>query len=250
MAGSRFVQINVAELTELRDDPRALQVWASLLKYADWETMKCHPSKKRLASDCGCSVDCVERALKRLGQRGLLEIRQRRNPKGDNDTNEYQLLRKHECEGGAQVRPPMGTDAPTGGARERRRRGNGAPQNENQRSRPNKQEPLNDGHVVFLEEEKSEALRHTKRLFKALATNGRYKRIFGLNLKDYIAGIAILLTRGRLSENDIERSLEPVTYKRRNYPANYFHATLLDSLPPELNLEQELHAALPPRRTS
>lgn len=89
-AESYFVQISYAELDLLQGDPRALQVWACLLRFASWDSGKCFPSKKTIAGFCGCSVDSVERALKRLKIEKLLKITPRKNPTGDNQTNEYQ----------------------------------------------------------------------------------------------------------------------------------------------------------------
>jgi len=134
-ADERFVQITFTELDLFQDDPRALQVWATLLRFADYESMTCFPSKKTIARIAGCSVDSVDRALTRLTDKGLLRKVIRKSPTGEHQTNQYHLIRKGLQGVGASMPPPGRNGAPTVGAAMHSPTRMDAPQNNNHRTR-------------------------------------------------------------------------------------------------------------------
>ena len=96
-----FVMLHNAELDVLRDDPRALEVWAWLIRFADFETQRCFPSVGTLARSIGTTESTVRRAIQRLVNFGLVKVELRKNPRGDNSSNVYHLQRQKTVQGGS-----------------------------------------------------------------------------------------------------------------------------------------------------
>ncbi len=86
-----FVMVYHAELDLLSDDPRALQVWLSLVRFADFKTQTCYPSIGLLATQNKASESTIRRALDRLKELGILQEESKRHPRYQ--TNVFQLQR-------------------------------------------------------------------------------------------------------------------------------------------------------------
>jgi hypothetical protein len=101
-----FVMVYHAELDLLSDDPRALQVWLSLVRFADFKTQACYPSLSTLARTIGSEKDTVRRAIQRLAKLGLLHVEKRNSA-----TNVFHLQRRDSTEGGStDATPPVATE--------------------------------------------------------------------------------------------------------------------------------------------
>ena len=66
-------------------------VLMGLANYADREHKTAYPNMRRLAADCGISIDTVKRAVKRLETKGLISHQQRYHADGGLTSNLYIL---------------------------------------------------------------------------------------------------------------------------------------------------------------
>lgn len=86
-----FAQIPTA-LLHSDVSPRAKLLFAFLWDYAQRDTGRATPSRKRLAADLAVSVDTLDRAVAELVKAGWLAVRARVTKEGDRTSNEYRLL--------------------------------------------------------------------------------------------------------------------------------------------------------------
>ncbi len=108
---ARFVMIHHSELDKLMGDARALEVWCSLIRYADFESQRAFPSLATLARTIDASEDTVRRAIGRLERLGMLHVEKRKKPGGDNASNVYHLKRIDSTQGGStDATPPVATE--------------------------------------------------------------------------------------------------------------------------------------------
>lgn len=84
----------------------AIRLYAVLARHADKATGEAVPSRGKLATRLGCSVDTIDRRTKELTDAGALAVSPRRDDAGDRTSNLYTLFR---------VRLGGRTDAATGG---------------------------------------------------------------------------------------------------------------------------------------
>ncbi len=90
--------------------PRALQVYAYLRRYANYETLVAWPSRKTLAERCNCGATTIKRAVQELRDAGAITTEPRFDETGEQTSNLYWL----------HAAPPMDTrgaaDGPPRGA--------------------------------------------------------------------------------------------------------------------------------------
>ncbi|MEH7650698.1 helix-turn-helix domain-containing protein [Bacillus safensis] len=88
----RFVRVTksvIADETYL-DKPVQKLVYAVLCFYADNTSKKSHPSIQTIADKCRCSTNTVRKALRRLKELDLIDVKERKNANGQT-SNEYTL---------------------------------------------------------------------------------------------------------------------------------------------------------------
>lgn len=118
--GARFAILPEWLLYDLEVSDRAIRLYAVLARHADSDGRSC-PSRQRLASLLGCSVDTVDRAKQELIAAQALVVQQRRDAKGDLTSNDYLLLADEPGGRTDAATPPQEcgdggrTDAATGG---------------------------------------------------------------------------------------------------------------------------------------
>lgn len=94
---------------------RAIHLYTRLSLYADYETGRAWPSRRALATDLGCSMDSIDRALAELVICEAIEIQSRRRDNGSKTSNVYVVLRSLPAGlrlgGGTDAATPLGTGA-------------------------------------------------------------------------------------------------------------------------------------------
>lgn len=88
----RFVRVTksvIADETYL-DKPVQKLVYVVLCFYADNTSKKSHPSVQTIADKCRCSTNTVRKALRRLKELDLIDVKERKNANGQT-SNEYTL---------------------------------------------------------------------------------------------------------------------------------------------------------------
>ena len=73
--------------------PRDLAVYFCLCRHADNKSGMCYPSRSKIAHECGISgAETVDRALKVLIEKGLIEKHHQHSEDGGYRSNVYRIL--------------------------------------------------------------------------------------------------------------------------------------------------------------
>ena len=73
--------------------PRDLAVYFCLCRHADNKSGTCYPSRSKIAHECGISgAETVDRALKALIEKGLVEKHRQHSEDGGYRSNVYRIL--------------------------------------------------------------------------------------------------------------------------------------------------------------
>ena len=73
--------------------PRDLAVYFCLCRHADNKSGTCYPSRSKIAHECGISgAETVDRALKVLIEKGLIEKHHQHSEDGGYRSNVYRIL--------------------------------------------------------------------------------------------------------------------------------------------------------------
>jgi hypothetical protein len=87
---------------------RAIRLYGVMMRHADNDTHRCHPSRRRLAECMHCSVDTVDRATAELINAGAVVSSPRQREDGSQSSNDYTMI----------ILPPtLGTSAEAGGGK-------------------------------------------------------------------------------------------------------------------------------------
>lgn len=99
---------------------RAIQVYAALSAYADFESGECWPSHSRLAGDLKTSVTTIKRAINELVENNALLRHNRKKEDGSYSSNFYTVIRAKEVGSksddlSTEMNPPPSKNDPRGG---------------------------------------------------------------------------------------------------------------------------------------
>ena len=121
----------------------AVRVFATLNRYANSDTGKCHPSRATIAKKCHINIKTVDRAMQELVNLGVVRVDRRKVDGTDEYTsNEYTIIMSL---GGVKMGPPWGKNDATG----RDKNGSQIKAIENQRKEPSISSSLDDGFDEF-----------------------------------------------------------------------------------------------------